>query len=346
MEFMMKKLLNTLYVTTEGAGLFKDRESIIIKVDGEIKLRLPIHTITSIVCIGNQIYISPQLMGFCAEKNVLISFLNQYGKFYARVCGPVSGNVLLRREQYRWADNEATTLLISKQFIIAKVFNTNVVLKRFLRDHDSARESVQKAVTSLQKNIRKIININNIDSLRGLEGESAQVYFSVFDQLITQQKTAFKFNKRNRRPPMDNVNAMLSFLYSILANDVIAALETVGLDPCVGFLHKDRPGRPSLALDIMEEFRPILADRIVLSMINLKKVNKNGFKKTETGSVIMNDATRKMVLKTYQERKKDKIRHPYLNEEIEFGLMPYIQALVMARFIRKDIDLYPPFLWK
>lgn len=342
----MKKMLNTLYVTTDNSALFKDRESVVIKIENEIKLRIPIHTISGIICIGNQIYVSPQLMGHCAENNVLISFISEYGKFFARVNGPVNGNVLLRREQYRWADSSEKSLIMARQFIIAKIFNSNVVLKRYLRDHDGDNINIKGAIDKLHNNLLKIKDVKDIAVLRGIEGDSAQIYFSVFNNLITQQKNSFKFKTRNRRPPTDNVNAMLSFLYSILANDVTGALESVGLDPCVGYLHRDRPGRPSLALDIMEEFRPVLVDRVVLSMINLKQVSSKGFRKSESGSVVMDDETRRTVIKIYQERKKDLIKHPYLNDEVEFGLLAFIQAMVLARFIREDIELYPPFLWK
>ncbi len=342
----MKKLLNTLYVSTQGAYLAKDGQSIVVKIDYKEALRVPIHAIGSIVCFGS-VTISPPLMGFCAEKDVTISYHSEYGKFYARVCGPVSGNVLLRKQQYRWSDDLEQSANIAKGFIIAKVANCRTSLKRYLRDHNAENTEIIHAIEFLTNNINKIKNDSfSLDELRGLEGESAKIYFSVFNNLIVKQTKNFYFKTRNRRPPMDNVNAMLSYTYTLLAHDMRSALESVGLDPCVGFLHRDRPGRPSLALDMMEEFRPYLGDRFVLSLINLQKVNANGFRKTESGSITMNDKIRKILLSSFQERKKEEIKHPFLNEKIKIGLLPYSQAMLMARFIRGDIDGYPPFFWK
>ena len=341
----MKKLLNTLFVSNQGAYLAKDGETIIVKINGEIKMRLPIHGIGGIVCFGS-VTVSPPLMAFCAERNVLISYLNEFGKFYARVHGPVSGNILLRKEQFRQSDSLQKSADIAKNILSAKIINARSVLSRFLRDHQPDNKPVCEAVDSLKNKLEKIKTIEKLDSLRAVEGEAAKIYFSVFDCLILEQKKHFFFNSRNRRPPMDNVNALLSFVYTLLCHDIEAALESVGLDPQAGFLHRDRPGRPSLALDIMEEFRHPFADRFVLSLINLKKINKKGFSQHSSGSVKMNDETRKILLQYYQERKKEKIKHPYLNEKIQIGMLFFAQALLLARFLRGDIDAYPAFIWR
>lgn len=341
----MRKLLNTLFVSTQGAYLAKDGETIIVKIDRKIKLRLPIHGIGGIVCFGS-VMISPPLMHFCAERNVLISFLNEFGKFLARVHGPVSGNILLRKEQFRRSDDLGKSAEIAKFFVIGKIINARAVLSRFIRDHQQDNENVSFAISRLKKNIILIKEFGTLEQIRGVEGESAKIYFSVFDNLILEQKKDFIFSGRNRRPPMDNVNAMLSFVYTLLCHDIEAALETVGLDPQAGFLHRDRPGRPSLALDLMEEFRHPFADRFVLSLINLRKINKKGFMKTASGAVLMSDDTRKILLKSYQERKKEEINHPYLEEKIPIGMLFFAQALILARFIRGDIEAYPPFIWR
>ena len=343
----MKKYLNTLFVTTQGAYLFKEGETIIVNVEKEKRLQLPIHTIGGIVCFG-QVSMSPYLMGFCAENNVAISFLTEYGNFLASVHGKTSGNVLLRREQYRLADNDKFCADISKNILTGKLFNCRAVLLRALRDHSEKVdiEAIEKAADKLNYTIKQVEDKDDTDLIRGLEGESAHTYFSVFDHLIVSQKNDFKFEERNRRPPLDSVNCLLSFIYTLVMHDVRSALETVGLDSCVGFLHKDRPGRASLALDMMEEFRPFLADRLVLSLINREQVNGKGFKKSANGAVIMDDDTRKTVLVAYQKRKQEEIIHPYLKENVPIGILFYIQALLLSRYLREDIDGYPPFFWK
>ena len=343
----MKKLLNTLYVTSQGAYLKKDGETIAVKLDGSVRLRLPVHTIGSIVCFGN-VSCSPFLMGFCGEKNIGISFLTERGRFLARVQGPVSGNVLLRRSQYRIADDKEKTAEISASFLIGKLYNCRTVVERAKRDHADKvnKETLHKASVELKHTLRRIRNEKDIDRLRGLEGDGANSYFSVFDYLITNQKEKFFFKNRNRRPPEDRVNCLLSFLYTIVLHDVRSALEAVGLDPQVGFLHRDRPGRPSLALDMMEEFRPVIADRLVLSLINLGQIKPEGFEKSGSGAVYMDDATRKTVLTAYQKRKQDVITHPFIAERIPLGIAFHVQAQLLARYIRGDIDGYPPFLWK
>ena len=343
----MKKYLNTLFVTTQGAYLSKEGETVIVSVDREKLLQLPIHTISGIVCFG-QVSMSPFLMGFCAEKQFSVSVLTEYGKFLANVQGKISGNVLLRREQYRRADDKEFSLEISKAIILGKISNCRTVLQRALRDHKDKInvEEVTKASKKLVSSLRQVEKVDLLDKLRGLEGEAANAYFKVFDHLIVSQKKDFKFVGRTRRPPLDKVNCLLSFLYTLMMHDVRSALESVGLDSCVGFLHKDRPGRAGLALDIMEEFRPFLSDRISLSLINLGQVQNKGFIKTGSGAVVMDDNTRKEVLLAYQKRKQEEIIHPYLQESVKIGLLFYIQALLLSRQLRGDIDGYPVFLWK
>lgn len=343
----MRSLLNTLYVTTQGSYLSRDGETVLIRVEKETKLRVPIHTLGGIVCFG-QVSCSPPLMELCGERNVAISFLSEQGRFYARIQGPVSGNVLLRREQYRRADDLSVSADVARMIVIGKVANCRAVLLRAGRDYPESAEApaIEAAAGRLGQLINDLRKQQPLEKVRGMEGDGARTYFGVFNHLITAQKDGFFFRERSRRPPLDNLNAMLSFVYTLLVHDISAALETVGLDPAVGSLHRDRPGRPSLALDLMEELRPILADRVVLSLINRQQVRPSGFRTTETGAVLMDDATRKQVLLAYQERKQEEIRHPFLNEKVEFGLLPHIQALLFARFLRGDLDAYPPFLWK
>lgn len=343
----MRHLLNTLYVTTQGAYLSRDGETVLVRVEQEDRLRVPIHTLGGIVCFG-RVSCSPPLMGLCGERNVAISFLSENGKFYARVQGPVSGNVLLRREQYRRADSESSSAEIARMVVIGKVANCRTVLLRGIRDHAENTQvpPLEAATVRLGRLIDDLRQPAPLDAVRGLEGDAARTYFDVFDHLVTAQKDDFFFHERSRRPPLDNLNALLSFFYTLVVHDVAAALETVGLDPAVGYLHRDRPGRPSLALDLMEEFRPILADRLALSLVNRQQIRGKGFQKTETGAVLMDDATRKEVLVAYQKRKQEEIQHPFLGEKVEVGLLPFVQALLLARYLRGDLDAYPPFLWK
>jgi len=343
----MKKLLNTLYVTTQKAYLNKEGETVVVSVERVTKLQVPIHTLAGIVCFG-QVTCSPFLMGFCAERGVGLSFLTEHGRFLARVQGPVSGNVLLRREQYRRADDGEASASVARAVLIGKVANSRTVIQRALRDHGGKTdvESLEDAARRLRFSLDQLQETVSLDTLRGIEGGAAGIYFGVFDHLITSQKEDFQFHERSRRPPLDNVNCLLSFLYTLLMHDVRGALESVGLDPAVGFLHRDRPGRPGLALDLMEEFRPVLADRLALSLINLGVVKKNGFRKTETGAVLMDDETRKALLVAYQKRKQEEIMHPFLGEKVEIGLLPFAQALLFARYLRGDLDGYPTFLWR
>jgi CRISP-associated protein Cas1 len=340
----MKKLLNTLYVTTQGSYLAKEGETVLVRVEHENRLRVPLHNLSGIVCFG-QVSCSPPLMGFCAEKDVALSFLTEHGKFLARVQGPVNGNVLLRREQYRRADDQVSSATIARAVVQAKIANCRTVLLRGMREHD-LNDEVENAIGRLARSLQLLEAATSVDSVRGVEGDGARTYFCVFDHLITTAKEHFFFRERSRRPPLDNVNALLSFLYTLLVHDIVGALETVGLDPAVGFLHRDRPGRPGLALDLMEELRPVLADRLALSLINRRQVQEEGFQTVEAGGVVMNDATRKEVLVAWQKRKQEEIQHPFLDEKISFGLVPHVQALLLARYLRGDLDAYPAFFWR
>ncbi|MFH1076318.1 MAG: type I-C CRISPR-associated endonuclease Cas1c, partial [Pseudomonadota bacterium] len=343
----MKRHLNTLFVTTQGAYLAKEGETVLVRVENETKLRVPIHTLGGIVCFGN-VGCSPFLMGFCGERDVAISFLSEHGRFLARVQGPVSGNVLLRREQYRWADDLERSSMIASSVVSGKLVNCRAVLQRAIRDHADKIEKnqVEEASRQINESMRRLHEHLPLNVVRGIEGDAAHAYFSVFDQLITAQKENFFFKARSRRPPLDNVNCLLSFFYTLVLHDVRSALESVGLDPAVGFLHRDRPGRPSLALDLMEEFRPCIADRLALSLINLRQVQKNGFKQSESGAVLMTDETRKEVLIAYQKRKQEEILHPFIEEKMSLGLVFHMQAMLLARYLRGDLDGYPPFVWR
>lgn len=344
----MKHLLNTLFVTTDGAYLRKRGETVCVSIDGEARLSLPLHTLGGIVCIGH-ISCSPELMGTCGERSIMISFLSESGRFLARVQGPVSGNVLLRKEQYRRADDECASAEIARAIVISKIANSRVVLQRSLRDAPDDQECppVEAAVDRLGSIAAGLLEeAIPVDSVRGIEGDAARTYFGVFDYLIKAQKEAFYFRERSRRPPRDNMNALMSFLYTLLTHDTVSALESVGLDPSVGFLHRDRPGRPSLALDIMEEFRAMIADRLALSLVNRRQVKEPGFVADETGGVRMDKATRKTVIEAYQARKREEIKHPFLGESVAIGLLPHVQAMLLARHLRGDIDAYPPFNWK
>lgn len=343
----MKKLLNTLYVTSPDSYLSLDGENVVI-YDKETELgRIPLHNLEGIVSFGYR-GISPALMGGCAERDISLCVLSPQGRFLARVTGRVRGNVLLRKKQYQVSQNQDISLTISRNCILGKVYNARWILERAVRDHGLQidTEKVKDAAGYLKQSLKRIEQSRDMAQLRGYEGEAASIYFGVFDQLILQQKKDFAFNGRNKRPPLDNVNAMLSFVYTLLTNTVASALETVGLDPYVGFMHTDRPGRVSLALDLMEELRPVLADRFVLTLINRKMVNKKDFSRKEDGAVIMTDEARKMLLSEWQNKKKEMITHPYLNEKVEWGMIPFVQAMLLARYLRGDIDEYPPFFWK
>jgi len=343
----MRKLLNTLYVTSQGSYLHKESETVVVELEGKKVLQLPIHTIGGIVCFGN-VLCSPFLMGFCAERDISISFLTEYGKFLLSTRTPVSGNVLLRRQQYRFADSEEKSMGIAGNIVKAKIANCRVNLKRTMRDHADKIDvgNMQGSVQCIDRIQDEISNAATLDEVRGFEGAAAASYFSSFNNMIVSQKNDFIFTTRNRRPPMDAVNALLSYIYTILSHDVRSALETVGLDPSVGYLHCDRPGRYGLALDLMEEFRPVIADRLVLTLINRGQVQKKGFSVAVNQSVTMDPDTRKTILVEYQKKKQEMIFHPFINEEIPIGMLFYVQATLLARYIRGDIDGYPPFFWR
>ncbi len=342
----MKKHLNTLFVTTQGSYLSKDGECVLIRVDQTDKARIPIHTLGGIVCFGN-VGVSPYLLGHCAEHGVVVSFLSENGRFLARVQGPVSGNVLLRRAQYRWADDPQRSAAIARSVVIGKVANSRNVLLRAARDHgdDGRGEILRDSAVRLADCLRRLSRVElSLDEIRGIEGEAGAAYFSVFDALVTSEEDAFRFRGRNRRPPLDPLNCLLSFLYTLLVHDIRGAIECVGLDPAVGFLHRDRPGRPGLALDMLEEFRSVVADRLAVSLINLGQVKPAGFKRLESGAVIMEEETRKEVIVAYQKRKQEVVEHPFLKEKMPVGLLWHIQALLMARHVRGELDGYPPYI--
>jgi len=343
----MRHLLNTLFVLTEDSYLALDGENVVVLQDDKTLGRFPLHTLEGILYFGYK-GASPALMGACAKNEIGLCFLTPNGRFLARVCGETRGNVLLRKKQYAVAENEAESCLIARNMIAGKLTNARWVLERATRDHalrvDVERLKVVSA--ALADSAKLAADTEKPDMLRGIEGEAATRYFGVFDELILQSKDDFSFKTRSRRPPLDNMNAMLSFAYAILANDCAAALESVGLDPYVGFLHGDRPGRTSLALDIMEELRPCFADRFALSCVNTRVLRPEHFEKSESGAVTMTDAGRRAFLAAYQEKKREQITHPFLGEKLPWGLVPYVQALLLARYLRGDLDAYPPFLWK
>lgn len=346
----MRRHLNTLYVATEGATLHKDGENAVVKVDGAERGRVPVHLLGGIVCFG-ALTVTPPLMGHCAERGVRISFMSRTGRFLARVEGPVSGNVLLRRGQYRAADDPGATAALTRNLVTGKVLNQRTVVRRALRDHGAGmppeeRAGLEECARRLGDSARRCVRAQETDTLRGIEGEAARAYYRVFGDLVRGGEAAFAFTGRSRRPPLDPVNALLSFLYTLLVHDCRSALETVGLDPAVGFLHRERPGRPSLALDLMEELRPVCADRLALSLINRRQLAARDFDTAMTGAVSMRDDARKAILVAYQNRKKDEIEHPFLKEKTTFGLVPFVQASLMARRLRGDLDGYPPFLWR
>ncbi len=342
----MRRLLNTLYVTVPDAYLARERENVLIMVGDDIVFRVPVHNLEGIVYFGYP-GASPSLLGLCSERGVSVTFLTIHGKFLARVEGPQSGNVLLRRRQYRLADEEKKAIVMAQCFISAKILNGRTVLQRGKRDHPNrVGNSIERTIALMGNAAKKVFSVNNLESVRGIEGDAAQIYFAELDQLILDQKDDFFMHGRSRRPPRDRFNALLSMFYTLLVHECRAALESVGLDPAVGFLHRDRPGRPSLALDLMEELRPYIADRMALSLINRKQLSKDDFTVLENGAVYLNNDSRKNVLAIWQKRKQVKITHPYLEEKIPLGLLPYVQALLLARYLRGDLDGYPAFIWK
>ena len=343
----MKKLLNTLYVTSENSYLSLHGENIVIYEGETEKGRVPLHNLEGIVSFGYR-GTSPALMGACAHRNISLCYVTPQGKFLARVSGKIKGNVLLREQQYTSSKDAQTSLEIAKNCITGKVYNARWVLERAIRDHGMQidAERVKNASVYLKNSLEWIRNSSSMEQLRGYEGEAASVYFGVFDELILQQKKDFSFTGRNKRPPLDPMNAMLSFVYTLLTNTITSALETVGLDPYVGYMHTDRPGRTSLSLDLIEELRAVLADRFVLSLVNKKIVTAKNFTCKENGAVLMDEDARKRLLTEWQNKKKEVITHPYLKEKVEWGMVPYVQAMLLARYLRGDLDGYPVFLWK
>lgn len=342
----MKHLANVLYITTPDAYLSLDGENIVIKKEENTSTRLPLHNIENIVCFNYQ-GVSPALMGACAERNIGLCFLTPNGRFLGRVSGRVRGNVLLRKKQYEVSERSEQSVPIAASFLLGKIYNSRKVIERALRDHAMLVDvqTLTKASMFLKETLGAIPECKNISELMAFEGSAAKIYFGVFNQLVLQQREEFAFKERSRRPPLDNMNSLLSFFYTLLTNEATSALEAVGLDPYVGFLHADRPGRPSLALDLMEELRPIFADRLALSLVNRKQISGKGFVQKESGGILMDDETRKVVLTAWQERKREEILHPYLKERIFFGLIMHIQAMLLARYLRGDLDAYPPFFW-
>ncbi len=343
----MKKLLTTLYITLPDAYLALKGENISVIKDDQSIGRVPLHNLEAICTFGRQ-GASPALMAACIERNIAITFLTTNGRIRGRVIGPSNGNVVLRKTQYRISDDDKKSAEIAKYFLVGKLYNSKWILERMTRDHGLRidKEKFKKASVYLTESMNELMTIDNLEVLRGIEGNAASTYFSLFDDMILQQKDAFYFKGRNRRPPLDNVNALLSLTYSLLATDVGAALESVGLDAYVGFLHRDRPGRMSLALDMMEELRSVYADRFVFSIINKKQIQSSDFIRKENGAVLLTDEGRKKVFELWHKKKDEKITHPFLKEKISWGLVPHAQALLLARFIRGDLDGYPPFLWK
>lgn len=343
----MKKLLNTLYVTSPDSYLALDGENIVILEKEQELGRIPLHNLEAIVSFGYR-GVSPALMGGCAQRNISLCFMSPQGKFLARIVGGIRGNVILRKKQYEVSKDSDVCIGIARNCILGKVYNSRWILERATRDHSLQVdvERLKQVSGFLKQSLNNIQNCQDMAQLRGYEGEAASLYFGVFGELILQQKKDFLFNGRNKRPPLDNVNAMLSFVYTLLTNTIASVLEAVGLDPYVGFMHTDRPGRVSLALDLIEELRSVLADRFVLTMINKKMVTGKDFTKKEDGAVMMNDKARKIILTEWQNKKKEVITHPYLGEKVEWGMIPFVQAMLLARYLRGDIDEYPPFFWK
>lgn len=343
----MRHLLNTLFVTTEDAYATLEGENIVIKTGDTVAGRFPLHILESIY-LFTYAGASPALMGKCAREGIDLVFLTPRGRFLARTCGAARGNVLLRRTQYRAADDPLQSCRIARNFIFGKLSNARHVLDRTRRDHGMRvdAEKFQMASDQIRGMLPQVLEETSLDALRGLEGAAANIYFGLFDDMILRNKDKFYYQVRSRRPPLDNVNALLSFIYTMLGNDCASALEMVGLDSYVGFMHRDRPGRTSLALDLMEELRPCIADRFVLTLINDRIISSKDFEEQENGAVLLTADGRRKVQKEWQSRKQVKITHPFLKEKIEWGLVPYVQALLLARYLRNDLDGYPPFLWK
>lgn len=342
----MKKLGNVLYILTPRSYLYCQNETIAVRVGGEDKKRIPAHIIESIVCIGDTAVSSP-FIGFCGERNIGLSFVSDYGKFYGRICGKVSGNVFLRKKQYEYIESKSHSESIVRNILYSKLINSRYVLKRYMRksEDDEARQRISNAADNITDIAAKLDGVENIAGMRGLEGSAASIYFGVFDDMLNAAEEDMRFVKRSRRPPENRFNALLSFLYMLLKNDMITALECVGLDPAAGYLHSIRPGRPSLALDLMEELRAPLCDRMAISLVHLGQISAKDFSYDADG-ILLKDKARKTVLTQWQTRKKEEIMHPFIKEKIPIGLIPYTQAQMMARYIRGDLEEYPSFIWR
>ena len=337
----MKKLLNNLYVTTDGSYVHKERETLIIEQEGEKVFQLPFHSIQNMFCFG-RIMVSPDLMAACGEKGIGISFFTVYGKFQSRVQGPQSGNVLLRRAQYREADDSPQ--ILARLFIAAKLVNCRNIVMKHQRNHGQD-ERLEKLAKYLADNLKRLERSNDVDQMRGIEGDSAASYFACFNNLIVEDlRESFPFSGRTKRPPLDRVNALLSFAYTLLTYEIASALQGVGIDPYVGFLHTDRSGRVSLALDMLEEFRAWWCDRFVLTLINRKQISPEDFIEESSSAIRLTDDARKMVLTAWQEKKQEELHHPYTEEKIHIGLLPHVQAMLLSRYLRKDMEIYTPFI--
>lgn len=341
----MRQLLNTLYVTSHDSYLNRDGSNIVININGDEVGRIPIHNLQQIICFGRP-GASTGAMELCIENNVTLTFLKPSGRYVASIIGPTKGNVLLRRNQYHLADDAEASNRIAKNIIISKLVNCRAVLRKGISNHPELKsDAIPDCISVLTEQIEAAELCRTNEELRGIEGSGAKIYFQSLDKLILKDKENFYMHSRSRRPPRDRFNALLSFTYALLANDVKYALETTGLDPYVGFLHTDRPGRASLALDMMEELRPI-ADRFVLRLVNLGMIDYRGFEEECGGAFMMTDETRSIVLDEWQKNKSKQIMHPFINEEISLGLLPYVQSMLMARFIRGDLSGYPPYMLK
>ena len=341
----MKVHLNTLFVSTDGTYLAKEGEAVVVRKGDETALRVPVHLLQSVVCIG-QVGMSQHLMGLCAERGVSVSFHRPSGRLVARVLGFTPGNVLLRKAQFRASEDAAASLDLARVFVTAKIVNCRVLLLRAARDHGDPEGRIRAAGEGLRSVLKRIRGAETLDALRGLEGEAARTYFGVFPCLIRTEESGLAFLGRSRRPPRDAPNALLSFAYAMLATDVRSACESVGLDSQVGFLHADRSGRPALALDLMEELRPVVADRVVLSMLNRRQIRASDFDQDLGGAVRITEGARKRFLAEFQNRKKEELDHPFLGEKVTLGAVPFLQARLLAKALRGELDGYPPFLWR
>lgn len=341
----MKKLLETLYITTAESYLFERNGNICVSIGGAEKASVPISQINSIVLFGKNTC-STALLSFCSQNDVTITFLTENGFFLGRVCGPVSGNVLLRKRQYESLSDADFVRRFVGDLLLCKLRNSKSVLTRHARTatDEAVRHALSAAIDDLTEIAKRLDSCDDVDSMRGMEGAAASVYFSQLDRLLSSPK-GYRFEVRSRRPPRNEVNAVLSFVYTLLAHDVRSAMETVGLDPAAGYLHTLRPGRLSFALDIMEELRSPLCDRLVISMFNKDQFQAQDFT-TDFGAVYLSEKGRRKVIEQWRSRKRESIQHPFLKEKISIGMIPYAQSMLFARVLRGDLDRYPPFAWR